>query len=86
MPERSILLSHYLRLNCKKMAKEETTPSVGAPRGEGWKLAKGDNIQITGLPFKVTNDLLKDPNVIIAIERFEKRSGRKYFGTHIVKA
>ena len=80
MLEQWMLLLHFLRPNYKNMETKAT------PKVKTWKLAKGDKVQITGLPFTITDKLLQDPNVIIAIERYEKRSKRQYFGTHIVEA
>lgn len=51
-----------------------------------YKLAQGDNLEVVGLPIKITNENLKNPNVIKAIQNCEQRTGRKIIGTLVVLA
>lgn len=55
-------------------------------REKTYKLVKGENFEIAGLPFVVTNEKLKNPNFIIAIQNHERRTGVKILGEHIILA
>ena len=47
---------------------EETKPQA-QPKARGYKLAKGASLDLTGVPFKVTNETLKDPAKVALIAR-----------------
>ncbi len=49
------------------MADETTKAPKAMPKG--FKLAKGAAMDLRGVNFKVTNELLKNPNVIAVIQR-----------------
>lgn len=49
------------------MADETTKAPKATPKG--FKLAKGAAMDLRGVNFKVTNELLKNPNVIAVIQR-----------------
>ena len=55
------------------------TPAKGT-----YRLANGSNIEITGLPMKITNESLKNPNVIKSIQNLEQKTGRKIIGVHVI--
>mgnify|MGYP001381360062 FL=1 len=49
------------------MADETKTAKAVTPKG--FKLVKGAAMDLRGVNFKVTNELLKNPNVIAVIQR-----------------
>ena len=49
------------------MADETKTAKAVTPKG--FKLVKGAAMDLRGVNFKVTNELLKNPNVIVVIQR-----------------
>ena len=50
-----------------------------------YRLAEGHSLEVNGLPIGiVTNDRLQDPNVILAIQNHERRTGRQIIGTLII--
>ncbi len=55
------------------------------PRKMRYRLAEGDRLELNGLPIGViTNEKLQDPNVILAIQNHERRTGRVFIGTQIL--
>lgn len=42
-----------------------------------------NNVQIVGLPIKITSENVNDPNVLAAIANFEKRTGKSIFGRFV---
>lgn len=78
-------------LKTNEKAKEETpkaqAPKVVERRKMSYQLAEGSRLELNGLPIGIlTNDRLKDPNVIVAIQNYEQRTGRQVIGTLIVLA
>ena len=47
----------------------DETKTVKAVTPKGFKLVKGAAMDLRGVNFKVTNELLKNPNVIAVIQR-----------------
>ena len=61
---------------------------VQAPKAKRWAIVneqgvEESNLQIAGLDIAVNAETLKNPNVIIAIQNFERRKNRKIIGVQI---
>jgi hypothetical protein len=69
-------------------AKMTMEKQVQAPKAKRWAIVneqgvEESNLQIAGLDIAVNSETLKNPNVIIAIQNFERRKNRKIIGVQI---
>lgn len=69
--------------------KEKGSYAPKAPRVKRWVLAKGERAAINKGPgqglLEITNDHLKNPKIIAALDAIEKRTGNKIFGLVVVE-
>lgn len=69
-----------------KDSKEYDAPK--AAKDKVYKLAQGENLEIPGLGFTITNARLKSrPEIFVkAIQAHEQRTGQQILGVHVVLA
>lgn len=70
------------------MSKENKYEAPKPARDKVYQLAQGENLEIPGLGFTITNARLKNrPEIFVkAIQAHEVRTGQQILGVHVVLA